>query len=59
MPYTIGIDFGTESARAVLVDVRNGREIAAAIHAYAHGVIDQHCLTPRAAAARLGFARPC
>lgn len=42
MPYTIGVDFGTESGRALLVDVRDGREIATAVHAYANGVIDQH-----------------
>ncbi|HVO41434.1 MAG TPA: ribulokinase [Aggregatilineales bacterium] len=42
MPYTIGIDFGTESGRAVLVDTRDGREVATAIHPYANGVIDEH-----------------
>jgi L-ribulokinase len=40
--YTIGIDFGTESGRAVLVDTRDGREVATAVHAYGDGVIDQH-----------------
>src|SRR5271165_1142261 len=40
--YTIGIDFGTESGRALLVDVRDGREVATAVHPYAHGVIDEH-----------------
>ena len=40
--YTIGIDFGTESGRALLVDVRDGRELATAVFAYPHGVIDQH-----------------
>lgn len=39
--YAIGVDFGTESGRAVLVDIGNGEEVASAIHAYANGVIDQ------------------
>jgi len=39
--YALGIDFGTESGRAVLVDVRDGREVAEAVHPYANGVIDE------------------
>jgi L-ribulokinase len=39
--YAIGIDFGTESGRAVLVDVADGREVATAVHQYANGVIDE------------------
>lgn len=38
--YTVGIDFGTLSGRAVLVGVTNGREVASAVHDYANGVID-------------------
>ncbi len=38
---TVGVDFGTESARAVLVDVASGRELASAVHRYPSGVIDQ------------------
>jgi len=41
MKYTIGVDFGSESGRAVLVDVTNGREIATAVYPYSHGVIDE------------------
>jgi L-ribulokinase len=37
--FTLGIDFGTESARAILADVSNGSIAAASIHNYAHGVI--------------------
>ncbi len=40
--YTIGVDFGTESGRAVLVDSRDGSEIATAVHPYGNGVIDEH-----------------
>src|SRR5258708_6993598 len=43
MKYAIGVDFGTESGRAVLVEVATGKELATAIHPYSHGVIDE-CL---------------
>jgi len=43
MPYTIGYDFGSESARALLVDVTDGRELACALSDYPHGVLEQ-CL---------------
>jgi L-ribulokinase len=39
--YAIGVDFGTESGRAVLVDVADGREVATAVHPYENGVIDE------------------
>lgn len=39
--YAIGVDFGTESGRAVLVDVANGKELATAVYPYKNGVIDE------------------
>ncbi len=38
--YTIGVDFGTLSGRAVLVDTRDGSEVAEAVFAYPHAVMD-------------------
>jgi L-ribulokinase len=39
--YVVGVDFGTLSARAVVVDARDGIELAAAVHEFAHGVMDR------------------
>ncbi len=39
--YTIGIDFGSESGRALLVRVEDGAEVATAVHPYGDGVIDE------------------
>ena len=39
--YAIGIDYGTESGRALLVDVADGREVATAVYPYSNGVIDE------------------
>lgn len=38
--YTIGVDFGTLSGRAVLVNVSTGEEIASSVYEYPHGVMD-------------------
>ena len=43
--YVIGVDFGTLTARAVVVRVDDGQEVGTAVHAYRHGVIDQRLPT--------------
>ena len=37
--YSIGIDYGTLSARALLVDLENGRECATAVYEFPHAVM--------------------
>jgi L-ribulokinase len=44
--YALGIDFGTESGRALLVDVSNGEELATAVYPFRHGVIDEKLPVP-------------
>lgn len=39
MRLAAGLDFGTESARLVLVDVETGAEAATIVHPYPHGVL--------------------
>ena len=38
--YAIGVDFGTASARALLLDLAGGEELAVSVASYPHGVID-------------------
>jgi L-ribulokinase len=40
--YVVGVDFGTLTARAVVVGVADGAEVGTAVHTYRHGVIDRH-----------------
>jgi L-ribulokinase len=39
--YAIGVDYGTESGRALLVDLSNGAEVATHVTPYPHNVIDE------------------
>jgi L-ribulokinase len=44
--YAIGVDFGTESGRSVLVDVATGAELASSVYAYSNRVIDHELPIP-------------
>ena len=39
--YAIGVDYGSESGRAVVVDISDGRIVASAVYPYSNGVIDE------------------
>jgi L-ribulokinase len=44
--YVIGVDFGTESGRAVVIDTADGHEVGSSVYAYANGVIDERLPAP-------------
>jgi L-ribulokinase len=46
--YVVGVDFGTLSGRAVVVRVRDGAELSAAVYEYPDGVLDQQLPSGRA-----------
>ena len=41
MKYVIGIDYGTLSARAILVSAEDGKELAESVSVYPHAVMDE------------------
>src|SRR5919201_1477432 len=52
----VGVDYGTLSARAVVVRAADGAELGSALHEYAHGVIDR-ALAAGVAPAEWEFAK--
>ncbi|WP_322555683.1 ribulokinase [Sporosarcina beigongshangi] len=40
--YTIGVDYGSLSGRAVLVEIATGKEVATAVKEYTHKVMDEY-----------------
>ena len=56
--FALGIDYGTESGRVVVVKVRNGEEIASTIVPYPDGVIDHELPGGRALAPDWALQNP-
>ena len=44
--YVVGVDFGTESGRAVVIDTSDGHELGSSVYTYANGVIDETLPAP-------------
>ncbi len=43
MKYTIGLDYGSDSCRAVIVNAENGQEIASSVKYYKRWIAGQYC----------------
>ncbi len=56
--YSIGIDYGTLSARAVLVDLATGEECAEAVYEYPHAVMSERFLDGSALPADFALQHP-
>jgi L-ribulokinase len=46
-PFSLGFDFGTESVRVLIVDIKTGTIAAQSTSPYPHGVIDTHLPTTK------------
>ena len=45
--YTLGVDYGTDSVRTVLVDTSNGAEIASSVFYYPRWKQGKYCIPAR------------
>ena len=56
--FTIGVDFGTLSGRAVVVRVSDGAEVGSAVHEYPHAVMDSALTCGPSVGSGRGIALP-
>ena len=56
--YTVGIDFGTLSVRAVLVEIYSGKVIADSVFEYPHAVMDVSLPSGKALPADFALQHP-
>lgn len=56
--YSMGIDFGTLSARAIIVDIETKEEIAASVCEYSHGVISEKFINGKSLPADYALQHP-
>ena len=56
--YVIGLDYGTLSGRAILLDLTSGEEAAESVFDYPHGVMDESLPTGEALGANFALQHP-
>ena len=56
--YALGMDFGTQSGRAVLVRLQDGEEVAVSVCSYQHGVMDRFLPSGKALPSNFALQHP-
>ena len=56
--YSMGIDFGTLSGRAVIIDIETGEEMATSVLEFSHGVMSEKFINGEALPADYALQHP-